>query len=466
MKKLLLSLIVALGFATVSQAATRIEIPGGIYAEACPNGRYAALVMNSHIATDSGNIALPGENVLDLRSSCETTQRLCGTGHQTGTAWLYNGAQWENLGIAFGNNACIFAGSEVKFVRGPGEPSGSQGFRYVDFNGRVFYAFETYADPVRQIFEYTDRGALTIGQGPETGCHLVTANSRRLVESGDCRFVRYNGLSDQQAVGISKLGEGKAVLQWLTVNELLNLPLVDDNPPPPVEKCDDGIDNDGDGLIDEGCPPPAQTTPDDHAVVEATNTANPKLLIRNTHEDACQFTLLAAQNLNKKDANWGLLSKPPGQNGCDASFGRYAVDAVIYLKTQQVIDIISGAGDEVPARTTWGPQPKRPDNHWMQPPDGDEPPPSDLEERVALLENEVKELNAITIVQQSSINKLETAVADLNAKVAALEQSGNLTEERVRELILDYISRLAISGQTASSIAHRHGVGSLVIIIK
>lgn len=43
-------------------------------------------------------------------------------------------------------------------------------------------------------------------------------------------------------------------------------------PPPPAEICGDGIDNDGDGLVDEGCtPPPSEASPDGTVVPPAAS---------------------------------------------------------------------------------------------------------------------------------------------------------------------------------------------------
>lgn len=42
-------------------------------------------------------------------------------------------------------------------------------------------------------------------------------------------------------------------------------------PPPPAEVCGDGLDNDKDGQVDEGCPPPATGSPDGTAIPPATS---------------------------------------------------------------------------------------------------------------------------------------------------------------------------------------------------
>jgi len=469
-KTLVLVVLLLLSIVGNTQAATRLEIKGGIYAEACPNGQFASLIWGSHIGTDVGSITLPpGGNLLGLRIPCDGSPRICGTGHTDDVAYEWDGQQWHNRGLAFGLAACIYdSNKQLRIVRGPGEPTGAQGFRYVDGAGRIIPAFETYADPQRQIFEYTQRGNFTVGQGAETDCHVLTPE-RRFVEKGDCRFAHYNEAGGVNAIGVSLLAQGKSVLLWLSNVEMANLPLVD-SPPPPLEICGDGKDNDGDGLIDENppCDPPLQT-PNDAGIVIATDQAHSELLDRNRHEDACRFTHLAALNLNAHDSQWGMLTKPPGQNGCDIKGGRYAVDAVIYKATQQVVDIISGAGDEVPAVTTWGFQPKRPDNHWALPPDAEEPPPpppDDLEERVEALEKAVRDLQFSSLSQKQDIEMLSQKVLLQQQQIDELFKQSGLSEARVRAIILDYISRMTLQGNTSTSFGHRHGAGNFTIVVK
>lgn len=91
-------------------------------------------------------------------------------------------------------------------------------------------------------------------------------------------------------------------------------------------------------------------------------------------ELACHLFLReATRHLYEQDPNWGLLTKVPGQNQCSAtacgngvSCG-YAVDAIIYRATNQVVDIIVAIGSPG-ASLAWQLVGKLDYNHWAPPP--------------------------------------------------------------------------------------------------
>jgi hypothetical protein len=109
-----------------------------------------------------------------------------------------------------------------------------------------------------------------------------------------------------------------------------------------------------------------------------------------TSKDACgQFTRLAACALAPE--GFGLLTKNPGEN----QYNGFAVDAIIYKPTNQVIDIISQ--NESPNATPgWSEVPKRSGNNWaapvgcdpVEPPLPPPPPPtSEVEARLKAIED-------------------------------------------------------------------------------
>jgi hypothetical protein len=108
-----------------------------------------------------------------------------------------------------------------------------------------------------------------------------------------------------------------------------------------------------------------------------------------TSKEACgQFTRLAACALAGE--GFGLLSKNPGEN----QYQGFAVDAIIYQKSNQVIDIIS-QNESPNASPGWAEVPKRSGNNWaapvgcspVEPPPPPPPPePSEVEARLKAIQ--------------------------------------------------------------------------------
>lgn len=110
------------------------------------------------------------------------------------------------------------------------------------------------------------------------------------------------------------------------------------------------------------------STPNRFEIVQRVFAEHRDLARENTGASCGRLTEHVAIALSEDDDGWGLLSKSPGQN----QFNGHAVDAVIYKATQQVVDVIAGAGaredgENQDAAPTWIEQPKRPDNNWMAP---------------------------------------------------------------------------------------------------
>lgn len=134
------------------------------------------------------------------------------------------------------------------------------------------------------------------------------------------------------------------------------------------------------------------STPNDLGIALAVAAQHPELTRLNTSEACGRLVEYIALAMNAHDANWGLLSKAPGEH----QFNGHAVDAVIYRATQQVIDLMSGAGDRDPnsgvpvdeqfdIRVKWEETGKRDGNNWMAPiatsvPVPDLPPPPPTQE--------------------------------------------------------------------------------------
>lgn len=124
-----------------------------------------------------------------------------------------------------------------------------------------------------------------------------------------------------------------------------------------------------------------------------------------TSKEACgQFTRLAACTLAPE--GFGLLTKNPGEN----QVAGFAVDAIIFKTTNQVIDIIS-QNESPNASPGWSEVPKRSGNNWAAPvgcgpvdppPPPPPPPPSEVEARLKAIE----EVNRAQLATSNAILEL------------------------------------------------------------
>jgi hypothetical protein len=194
-------------------------------------------------------------------------------------------------------------------------------------------------------------------------------------------------------------------------------------------------------------PAPSPMTPDHSAIVAALHREHPALLTENSVESAARFTRLAALRLNAHDPEWGLLTKTPGEKNVDG----FAIDAVIYRKTQQVVDIIGSAGDGPgTGYLTWGFQPKRDFNHWAQPtPVEDTPTPTPTP-------TPVPECKCDALQAQLDAQAFKIAAQD--AEIAALKNRITAITERPApefELVSD---KDGVEFTTGRSFAHSHSI--------
>lgn len=218
--------------------------PGAWYIEALPNGDYAALYPNSHIETSRGIVSLPRtdaeqptENVLYLRcSNMLGNLQLTGQGHGSGWAWLHNQVSWIiGKPASHGVSPCIFDNTGALFVATIEQ--GSQGYRYCNEQNQLITGDATYANPALQLGEYTTLGGINIGQHAYS-VEAVT-HERRVIDTGDVQFIRFNKIGSACAVAYHKPAERVSVAWWFLVEELsqfpLETPVVDPpKPEPPI----------------------------------------------------------------------------------------------------------------------------------------------------------------------------------------------------------------------------------------
>jgi hypothetical protein len=220
----------------------RIRLSGASYAFALTDGSWGALMPNS-INTSEGAVPLPGEPVLFLVGARYNGRLyMAGQGHDSGSAWLWDGA-WRVVSSTHGVSPCAF-GATVLYVATSGDgflavrlwdgstqhydaPIGSQGIRYID-DLTPITGDATYRDG--ELFEWTRRGDVTVGQGHEGGCLI----NGRVLEPGDRRFIRFERNAEQLAIAMVDQPGNAAVLIWMTRPELVSLPFPGTPVPVPV----------------------------------------------------------------------------------------------------------------------------------------------------------------------------------------------------------------------------------------
>lgn len=391
------------------------------------NGHLAALIPNQCIIHDGIVRALPAaQNLLQLRISPDG-QRIVGTGHQDGHAWEWIGVKWIDRGLAFGNNACIYDDEgQLHVVRAPGEFPGSQGWRF-DNGTDLIACWETY-DPstpmsvargLQRIWQWTAIPGFVVGQG-EHGVIAIDqeTHKRHRIASGQTTFVRAYRAGDVITVSWVQEDQGAAESRELTVERLRALPLEEELPPP--------IDEEEEEENEE----PVVETPNHFHIVQQTSNAHAHLIQQNTPGTIRALYQRVARALFLHDPQWGMLTKTPGENHQLVAGQPVAVDAVIYKKTQQVVDIFSSAGDG-PGKggLVWGHQPKRDSNNWIVPlwdlseeePGEDEDNNDDLVGLIDELQREHDEMERQLADMRSHNAKLAGDIAHLRDRLNGLQ---------------------------------------------
>lgn len=208
---------------------TRTEYPGGTYVDALPSGEFATLVPSSHIQTHLGRIELPGDQPLYHRITNVGGFKIAGQAHQSPRTLEWIGGTWHDRPVACGVSPVIYDAAGVLHISDCS--IGSQGWRYVDANGALVTGDQTYGSTFG-IAEWSEYGGLKIGQGYDGGVCVWDGTTLRLLEAGNCRFIRVRGAGQAVAVSFWKVG-ASAVIYQATLNELRVLPIARPVAPPP-----------------------------------------------------------------------------------------------------------------------------------------------------------------------------------------------------------------------------------------
>lgn len=329
-----------------------LRLPGYWYVDALPRPHpaYAASARDgSHVLTDRGKLPGTSGGVLYLRIAPDGVR--CAAAQQNGDrAVLWNGTAWETGAPAPGVSPVMFRADGSLIY--PDGSTGSQGWRYVNDNGIPIPSDWTIAPGTpfsRQLgedrlFQWSEAGGVRVGQGDQGGCAIRYQGVLRLLESGDCQFVRLSRSGDELAVSIVKLLDQSAVIYWLTVAEIAELPLYpakEEQKPPPKPPTPEPV------------PMPRKWTPlmpNRVDVVQRVKDAHPdEWAAMNAGHGDLRFIKRLAWELHQIDANFGLN----GKRGTDV----LSEDAVAYKNPTvdngpEVADVVQNHGAPT-ASPTW-----------------------------------------------------------------------------------------------------------------
>jgi hypothetical protein len=266
-KRVAYLLLLSLAIAVPSAAADVRVISGCQYGEGRLDRQFACAAPGAEISTSAGVVARPviggvtSDNVLGLRVTPEGEFRLAGQSHNGFGNWEWTASQgWKIVGPSYGVNPVLY--DYVNTLHVGALSFGSQGLRFADrASGRLFTGDETYADPARRIGEWSTCGEVTVGQ---SGWSVVALwrGQRYTLERGSIVNIHLTCAGSQLAISYHRQDDRTFWFRWLDASELPAFPVEADptNPPQP-EVCGDGVDNDADGAVDEGCPTEPEPQP-------------------------------------------------------------------------------------------------------------------------------------------------------------------------------------------------------------
>lgn len=203
------------------------------HGEALPNGRYVVTTGERVILTGNDLPPLP-DGMQGIYPHLFAANRVVCQGHQKpDPAYVWDGAEWKHQGLTFGAKATIWdAHGELHIIRTPQDRGAPQGYRYVAEDGRIVTVDETlgHDNIPRGIFEYTERGGITIGQAlTDELIAILPDGTYRLIEGGVWRHIVFHRDGDSLAIAGVRNDTSEAVLLWLSVHQLAALPVFKPN---------------------------------------------------------------------------------------------------------------------------------------------------------------------------------------------------------------------------------------------
>lgn len=218
-------------------AVRTLTFGGGWYSVALPSGEFACLMPGSHIQSHLGPILFPpdGQNVLFLDATAVDGFKIAGQS-QGGLGNVEFDARWARWSVAsaasHGVNPCLYDNAGILHHATPAQ--GSQGYRFCDDQNRLWTGDETYHDPARHLWEWTQLGDVTIGFS-DAALVALYHGQRRVIARGasfGANSVRFKRQGDACALAYHDAASRETTLLWFDVSELASLPLEHETPPP------------------------------------------------------------------------------------------------------------------------------------------------------------------------------------------------------------------------------------------
>lgn len=205
----------------------KIEIPGGYYVDARPDGEYACLMKDfQSVLTDSREIPCSEGVPLYIRVSQSDEFKFVGQDENNDSAIEWNGRWFHYSGIAFGVSPCIY--DNINSLRIAQPMDGTQGFRFVDENNRIWTGDETYYSPILGLSEWSYLGnGYYCGQDPQNDNCLFYDDNKKLhhiIVEDQCRFIRGARENNDISLAMVTLNNRPSIIIWATIDELLKFP--------------------------------------------------------------------------------------------------------------------------------------------------------------------------------------------------------------------------------------------------
>lgn len=227
----------------------------GWYAACAIGGAYAHVVRDSHLIGNGNRWALPsGRNLdcIDITPSGNVAGSL-GDGKQDWEVCVYEnghcyvGPVPARNAIAFNDDGSALYVCRVGSVSRYTVPelvsdgsipldTGSQGIRFISWDGRPIPSEPSMNEPTRTLFEFIDYGDVAIGHGNDgVGCLVRFPDGYHVLEAGDAKFIRVHRRGNDFAIAFHREDTRESVFYWATLEELRACPLlVKPVPPPPT----------------------------------------------------------------------------------------------------------------------------------------------------------------------------------------------------------------------------------------
>lgn len=220
-----------------------LHIPNGTYVDARPDGRLACLVVEdplAYVQLDTERLTIPGDRrPLYVRVPRDGPFKFGGQSSQSPETieWI-EGTGWAPRPIVpCGVSPVIYDHDGQLHISDCGPAVGSQGYRYVDYyTGQLVTGDATLGSDVG-LAEWTALGdGVFVGQCNVTpGCAIYDGFALRMLEPGDCFFIRAQRVGQDVAVAMVKHAGQPAVIVWATLDELRALPVIPQTPVEPIE---------------------------------------------------------------------------------------------------------------------------------------------------------------------------------------------------------------------------------------